>query len=281
MIQTSICTEKDFHTDWYQRWMYEMKEGPRLHRKQWEFAVIAQALFERGMMEPGKRGLGFGVGTEPLPALFVKYGCEVMVTDLDPEREDAKKWKTGNQLLEKVSSLNDRHIADDKLFKKNVQYRSVDMNNIPADLHGYDFTWSACSMDHLGTLDKTKEFMLKQMDCLQEGGWAVHTSEFNVSSNNDTMTHGDVVIFRKKDIIELAKKLESHGYDVEDINFSTGSSKIDKLVDEYPYKEAPHLKLKLFEYTVTSFVIIVRKGKITHDRSTLSRLRNRWSRLGI
>ena len=54
----------------------------RLHRKIWEFCFIAQALDERGMLARGRRGLGFAVGTEPLPAMFASRGCAIVATDL-------------------------------------------------------------------------------------------------------------------------------------------------------------------------------------------------------
>ena len=42
-----------------------------MHRKMWEARPRPPAaLDERGMLESGRRGLGFGVGLEPLVALF-------------------------------------------------------------------------------------------------------------------------------------------------------------------------------------------------------------------
>ena len=52
-----------------------------LHRKMWEWLFIAEALRERGMLAAGRSGLGFGVGQEPLVALFAAAGCDVVATD--------------------------------------------------------------------------------------------------------------------------------------------------------------------------------------------------------
>ncbi len=71
---SDLCKAKDIHSDWYRRWCSEIKEEPRFHRKQWEFAYILQTLWERGCMEKGKKGLVFAVGTEPLPAVFARHG---------------------------------------------------------------------------------------------------------------------------------------------------------------------------------------------------------------
>ena len=43
---------------------------PRKHRKQWEFCYILQALCRAGVMRVSARGLGFGVGREPLVAVL-------------------------------------------------------------------------------------------------------------------------------------------------------------------------------------------------------------------
>lgn len=51
-----------------------MGEQERLNRKIWEWCYVAEALSERGMLLPGRRGLGFAVGQEPLVALFASAG---------------------------------------------------------------------------------------------------------------------------------------------------------------------------------------------------------------
>jgi hypothetical protein len=51
------------------------------NRKLWEWAYIAEAVTQAGLLEPGRRALGFGVGTEPLPAIFASYGLSVLATD--------------------------------------------------------------------------------------------------------------------------------------------------------------------------------------------------------
>jgi len=58
----------------------------------WEWLFIAEALSERNMLVRGRRGLGFGVGREPLVALFASFGPEIVATDLDPARALAAGW---------------------------------------------------------------------------------------------------------------------------------------------------------------------------------------------
>lgn len=75
-LRSKLCQQADFLRDDYVDWMERLCEVPRLHRKQWEFYFICKALAERGRLSTGCRGLGFGVGLEPLPALFASYGVE-------------------------------------------------------------------------------------------------------------------------------------------------------------------------------------------------------------
>ena len=62
------CRQADFETPWFSYWSERLGERLRYHRKLWEFVFIAQALHERRQLRAGARGLGFGVGREPLAA---------------------------------------------------------------------------------------------------------------------------------------------------------------------------------------------------------------------
>jgi hypothetical protein len=79
MLQSSPCTVRQFQSPVFQKWCARIKWPlDHVHRKGWEWCYIAQALRERGMLQPGKRGLGFAVGREPLVDLFASHGCEIM-----------------------------------------------------------------------------------------------------------------------------------------------------------------------------------------------------------
>ncbi len=92
MLASMVCRYEHFLTDWYGTWAsvlplgrYGIEPGPRPgrpHRKAWEWSAIAQALHERGMLEPGRKGCGFAVGVEPLTSLFAARGAEILATDL-------------------------------------------------------------------------------------------------------------------------------------------------------------------------------------------------------
>ncbi len=259
--KSELCKAKDMQSDWYKRWCNELNEEPKFHRKQWEFVYVMQALWERGCIKKGMKGLVFAVGTEPGPSIFAKYGCNVVATDILPEKGVELGWTNANQLCFGIESLNIRGLCDDTTLKQHVSYRPVDMNNIPTDLKEFDFNWSSCSFEHLGTIKKGMHFLKNQLNTLKPGGWAVHTTEFNISSDEKTIDDADTVVFRKRDIDSMVNELRQSGHFVEELDYSLGGLPEDFMVDVFPHLQEVHLKLQLNEFVVTSIGLIIQKKK--------------------
>jgi SAM-dependent methyltransferase len=257
--RSELCKAKDYYQDWFKRWCDKLGEQPNFHRKQWEFVYVLQALWERGCLQKGKRGLGFAVGTEPLPSVFAKYECDILATDIMPDKGEAMGWNNANQLCYGLDSLYKCNICDEELFYKRVEYLAVDMNAIPPELKNYDFNWSSCSFEHLGTIEKGLNFLRNQLQTLKPGGWAVHTTEYNISSNDETQDNDPTVIFRKRDIDAIAEELRLQGCFVEELDYSLGGLPQDFAVDVYPHKQDVHLKLQIGPYVVTSMGLIIQK----------------------
>ena len=116
------------------------------------------------MLQPGRTGLGFAVGAEKLPAFFASRGCRITATDLPSDDERNKPWAQTGQWVGNLEALNEAGLCPETTFRDHVAYRPVDMNHIPADLGGYDFTWSTCSFEHCGNLDLGLRFLERQMD---------------------------------------------------------------------------------------------------------------------
>lgn len=261
--RSELCKAKDFSASWYKRWCHELKESPNFHRKQWEFVFVMQALWERGCIAEGKRGLVFAVGSEPLPSVFARYGCDILATDLFPEEGIAKGWDHNNQLCFGLDSLYKCDICDKETFYKRVEYLAVDMNAIPPELRNYDFNWSSCSFEHLGTIEKGFAFLKNQLKTLKPGGWAVHTTEYNLSSNDETQNNNDTVIYRQRDIEKIVNELRSEGHFVEELDYSLGGLPEDFMVDVQPHRQDIHLKLQIDKYVVTSIGLIIQKKQVS------------------
>jgi SAM-dependent methyltransferase len=245
----------------FRQWAQRIREPHQVDRKLWEFCFIAQALSERGMLQPGRRGLGFAVGREPLPALFASYGCEVVATDLDQSR--ATEWIKTGQHAAGADVLNDKGICDPEAFRKLASFRVVDMNAIPNDLRGFDFCWSSCAFEHLGSISRGKRFLENMTPCLKPGGIAVHTTEFNTSSNVETLDNMGTVLFRRQDIEAIVRQLTVGGHRIE-VDFHQGHGEADRYVDEMPYRTREpvrHLKLRFASYVTTSIGLIIEVGR--------------------
>jgi len=257
--RSEICKAMDYRCGWFRRWCEALGEQPNLHRKQWEYVYILQSLWERECIGPGKKGLVFAVGSEPLPALMASMGCSVLPTDISPETGREKGWENANQLCTGLEQLNTRGLCDNGLFMERVQYRVVDMNDIPDDLCDFDFNWSSCSFEHLGSIAKGKDFLMNQMKTLRPGGWAVHTTEFNISSNDLTQDENESVFFRKRDIDDVVAELRRAGHFVEEVDISMGGLPEDYQVDVQPHNQKVHLKLQVDQFVVTSIGLIIQK----------------------
>jgi SAM-dependent methyltransferase len=257
---SQLATERQLHSSKFQFWRTELHlPSKMMHRKLWEFCYILQVLEKFDFLKNGKRGLGFGVGIEPLPALFAKYGCHVVATDQDYNAAETQGWTKTNQHSFNKDKLNDKNICASEQFEKLVDFQTVDMKSIPSDLREFDFVWSCCSLEHLGNLEEGMKFIKNSMDCLKPGGVAIHTTEFNVSSNTSTVEEGATVLYRRQDILKLTLDLMQMGCQVLDLNFNTGSLELDQYVDLPPYNHDRHIKLQLLGYTTTSIGIVVKK----------------------
>jgi hypothetical protein len=259
LSQSAVCRQDSFETPAFHEWLRRLGEAPRYHRKLWEFVFICQALSERGVLRPDARGLGFGVGTEPLSAYFASQGCRVIATDMAPDAAAAAGWTQTNQYAAGRETLRAPAVCPDDVFDANVEFRYCDMTAIPDDLTGFDFCWSACALEHLGSLGAGLAFIERSVDTLAAGGVAVHTTELNLSSDKETITQGPTVLYRRKDLEEFAERMRARHVHVEPFDFETGAGTLDRYVDFPPYLNEPHLRLAIEGYACTSVGIICRR----------------------
>jgi 2-polyprenyl-3-methyl-5-hydroxy-6-metoxy-1,4-benzoquinol methylase len=272
-LPSKLCTQDDCNSDWYAFWLKEVRSGFVYHRKLWEFAYIAQSLFAHGALKEGKRGLGFGCGEEPLASLFAKYGASIVATDLDPttSHEQAGGWIECSKHATSIAKVLNSDVCPDQYKLANISHEFADMNAIPAHFNGqFDFCWSACALEHLGSIELGLEFIENSMDTLKPGGLAVHTTEFNLE-DGPTIDNMYTVLYQKSHMEQLRVRLKNLGYAVAPFNFDGGSGMMDGLFDlpPWPWDEAKlgwkmqenfaHLKRSIGGFACTSIAIAVMK----------------------
>lgn len=264
-LVSRCCRAKDFRQPYHQRLCEKLHlDLNHIHRKIWEYVFIANALEQYGMLEEGKKGLGFAVGLEPLPSFFASRGCDILATDLSITNEKASVWaKSGENAKGNLDKLFQSEICSREAFDQHVRYRDLDMNHIPDDIGLYDFCWSSCAIEHVGSLELSKLFLKNMLNVLKPGGLAVHTTEFNLWSNKETVETGRSVIYRRCDLEEIADWYKNNGHEIE-LSFKRGETEeADMYLDVAPYsmgKHKYHVTLMCGPYACTSYGIIVRKG---------------------
>lgn len=291
-MKSMLCRAKHFEAGWYRHWADQIATGsPALddfgpgfkanfakvwesmqfeqdgsplyrHRKMWEWCAIAETISKAGVLREGKRGCGFAVGREPLASLFGKMGAEILATDL---ASDVDHWATTGQQAAASSQIWWPGLIGEEEFKKRVAFQPLDMRDVsPLSRERFDFMWSSCSIEHLGSIEAGLRFVEESTKLLQPGGIAVHTTEFNLSSNFWTMETDWCVIFRKKDLADLDRRLRRIGARIRDFDLDPGQDFFDRDPDVPPYYTTgrQHVKMMLGKYKTTSIILIIDKNKL-------------------
>ena len=260
-MRYSTCSAADVLHQRYAEICAMLQHPCDWHRKLWEWVFIVHHLVEAGVVAPGSNGLVFGVGTERLPALFASLGATIAATDAPGDVGESQGWIETGQHVGSLERIRYPEIVDREVFDANVSFATCDMRDISPDLTGFDFNWSSCCFEHLGSLAAGMDFVVNAVEkTLRPGGIAVHTTEFNLSSNDQTVTEGATVIYRQRDIEELIARLRDRGHTVKEFVVAPASHHWDFHVDTPPYTSKVHLKLLLERYVTTSAGIVIERG---------------------
>ncbi len=255
-----LCNQAQCESAEYAGWCAQIGWPAAVHRKQWEWVYIASALDTLGLLAPGMRGLGFGVAREPLPALFAHYGVDVLATDLPADSDKLGLWKPHGMHAATLDELRYEGICSRDEFEQRIRFAAVDMRAVPAELRrgDFDFTWSSSSLDHLGSLQAGLAFIRASLECVRPGGAVVHTTEYNVQSNDKTLDYGDIVVYRQRDLEGFVAEMQQAGHAVT-LDLSRGTREYDTHVAHAPYADL-HLCMELAGYVFTSVGLCIVKG---------------------
>ncbi len=266
-LTSKLCVQADMKQPWFRYWAAQLNRAPLAHRKVWEDAFVLQALWERGAMQQGRKGIGFAVGAESLPAYFASRGVHVLATDLDQADVRSQSWSTTNQHAASIAQLHRPALVAQDMFDLHCQYTPLDMNAIPARYHArFDFCWSICALEHLGSIEAGLSFIENSVKCLRPGGVAVHTTEFNLELTGETVDNWITVLFQRVHLDALAQRLALNGHALECVDYDAGSGVLDQFVDLPPFActshlnhpRSPHLRVSVEGFAATSVGLIIR-----------------------
>lgn len=272
-LSSKACTQDDMESDWCAYWLSRLKSPIIFHRKLWEFAFVLQALWQNGHLASGQRGLGFGCGTEPIPSFLASYGVDIVATDLAADRQVGDGWTATGQHTNSLEAIFRSGIVDRAAFDRHVALAYVDMRDIPPSLHGFDFCWSICALEHLGSIKDGLDFIEASLSPLKSGGTAVHTTEFNFLDDEKTIDNWPTVLFQRAHFKALHDRLVAQGHKVARLDFDVGQKPLDRFIDVPPYPgdwteyqksiwpaNPAHLKLTIDGFASTCFGVIIQKA---------------------
>jgi len=243
------------------RWFETFPEPA--NRKLWEWALILETAKISGNLQAGKKALGFAVGQEPIPAILADYGVSVLASDKHTDKSGA--WIKTKEHMADLTDLFHPEIIDNDALSEFVRCMHIDMNYIPDGLGKFDFIWSSCAIEHLGSPSKGLDFVLESIEMLNPGGVAIHTTELELTSKSETADYGNCAVYRVQDFKILKNKIHELGYSMELNTFVDMSTPKDRWISRIPLvgventKDLAHLKLGLGDSISTSFSIVIEK----------------------
>ncbi|USI72379.1 SAM-dependent methyltransferase [Sphingomonas morindae] len=270
-LSCKASIQADLESDWVAQWCAALQIPVMFHRKVWELAYVLQAIYENGHIREGARGLGFGCGVEPLPSLLASRGVSITMTDLEPVQAAESGWIETHQHMSDRDGAFRSELVDRATFDEKVRLRYVDMNAIPADLTDFDFCWSICALEHLGTIEKGLAFVENSLATLKPGGLSVHTTEYNINPDGPTVDDQGTVLYQKHHVEALATRLRAKGHFVAPFDFALGDKPLDRFIDVPPFHpdlgiemqqflgNPLHLKVAVDGFACTCFGLLIRK----------------------
>ena len=137
----------------------------------------------------------------------------------------------------------------------------MDMNDLADDLGEFDLVWSSCAIEHLGSPEAGLEFVLRTAELLRPGGVAVHTTEFELTTRDETADYGHCAVYRRDDFEALARRLAERGFEIDLNLYVSLATPVDRFVavPPYPATDPAHLKLQIFDSVSTSYGLAIRR----------------------
>ena len=108
---------------------------------------------------------------------------------------------------------------------------------------------------------KGMDFIIKSLDVLNPGGISVHTTEFNLSSN-ETIDVPFNAIYGRHFFDNLRIEIERRGHVFEPVDYRLGDNPKEDDVQYYNQPQKPHIKVSAYGTVFTSIGITIKKAKL-------------------
>jgi len=268
MINTSkICDAADwFDPEIKEVIANELQESARLHRKQWEFAMIFLTFKKLGLLQSDKTGLSLGGGNERVLYSIARSIKKLIVTDLydDKTSWDCARTSDPNEFIKASMPF---PIDDEK-----IQALRMDMRYLDFDDNSFDFCYSSCAIEHIGEDKDFLQHFNEVNRVLKKDGIYVLTTELQFGEK--TILDANNYVFTKKYLAELIS--ESNLEPVSDVNVELSRNEInypfpsniknagfngENFISEKIFGHFPHTLLLRGNVPFTSVLLILKKSE--------------------
>ena len=167
-----VCDAADFFApDFTSIVSGALQEVPKLHRKQWEFAIIFDRLHKAGVLRDDASGISFGAGRERLLYALANRVGRLWATDL---YSASSVWPGAKADDPQAFVLADPGMATrlDRLSVKNMDMRQIDFPD-----ESFDFAYSSSAVEHIGGWEDFKAHLAEVRRVLKPGGVYVMTTD--------------------------------------------------------------------------------------------------------
>lgn len=226
-------------------------------RKAWEYLYLWRQFRGWAQTKEDLVCLGYGCGNERIPYMLANDPrvARVIVTD---EPTGAEQWVGTNQYigsLGEATSLAHRYCPGNE---PKITYAGLDMKTA-WEAPAADFVWSASSLEHLGSMDASIDFLVEATLKLNPGGLSAHCTEYNTDGVTTRMS-GDSIYFRREDLERLRETCQAARIEVGLFDLTNYHHPYNSYVDQSPYPAHPaHMRLRFDSYVITSIGICLRR----------------------
>lgn len=120
-----------------------------LWRKHWKSATCCA---------PAARASALPSGKSPFRRFLPRTGC-ILWRLTSTSRGSREAWATTGQLGDSLKAIHWPKVLSEADFGARVTYEIIDMRDLSAlPREAFDFGWSSCSFEHLGTLEAGLRF---------------------------------------------------------------------------------------------------------------------------
>jgi len=210
-----------------------------IHRKAWEWVHTLYGLSQLGMLSRDKRGLGVGVGWEPLSYFLANHVDHVVATDLYAVDD---QWSTsGAREGDPVILEDPDKFAPYPYDKARVDFKRMDGRHLEFPDESFDFIWSCSSIEHFGGHPGAAEAMQEVERVLRPQGVAAVITEFVLPEPSPgTVLPFDAEYFNLRCLYHYLLKPVPHLWLVEPLDLSIPRYYVDRAVKIPGESGAPH-----------------------------------------